>query len=75
MTRARDLNPVRICRERQGMLLVELAQRTHLSPALISMCEGGFVPKLKTMLAIADALGSNPLELWPDEVEEINGAR
>lgn len=75
MTIARDRNPVRRRREQLGMLLVELAEKTGRSPGLISHIEGGYVPKLATMLKIADALRTTPDALWPEEVEVIqNGS-
>jgi transcriptional regulator with XRE-family HTH domain len=79
MGRTHDENRVRLRREqiewtdekdrpRRGMLLVELAKRSGRSPALISMIENGFVPtKLGTAVAVADALDSTPVELWPGD--------
>lgn len=71
MTRARDTSLVRKRREELGMLLVELAERIGRSPAFLSNVEGGFVPQLRTMRKIADALKTTPVALWPDELEEI----
>lgn len=61
------MNPVRRRREEQGMLLIELARRVDRSAALISMCEGGFVPKRGTQVKLAAALNTTPEALWPDE--------
>lgn len=69
MTNARDTNPVRIAREQAGLLLIDLAKASGKSPGLISQIEGGYVPKLPTMRAIAAALGKTPLDLWPNELE------
>ena len=69
MTVARDTNPVRKLREQQGLLLGELAERSDCSAAKLSMIEGGFVPRLPTMRAIAAALGTTADKLWPDEFE------
>lgn len=71
MSHARDTNPVRLRREEQGMLLIELADRIGRSPSLVSVIEGGFVPALPTMVQIADALDTTPFALWPGELEEI----
>ena len=71
MTRARDESLVRQRREELGMLLTELAAKLGRSAALVSMIEGGLVPQLKTMKAIAEALDTTPILLWPGEVEEI----
>lgn len=67
MTRARDVNPVRLRREEMGMLLKELADEIGRSAALVSMIEGGFAPKRKTQVAIAAALRTTPEALWPEE--------
>lgn len=67
MTRARDLNRVRLRREEQGMLLKELADAIDRSAALVSMIEGGFVCKRRTQVAIAAALNTTPEALWPEE--------
>ena len=67
MTRARDINRVRLRREELGMLLKELADAIGRSAALVSMCEGGFVPRTSTRQAIATALATTPEELWPEE--------
>ena len=71
MTRARDVNRVRLRREEQGMLLKELADKTGLSAPMLSHIEGGFVPKLHSMRAIAAALGTTADQLWPNEFEPI----
>jgi transcriptional regulator with XRE-family HTH domain len=67
MTRARDVNPVRQRREEQGMLLKELACAIERSAALLSMVEGGFVPKRGTQVKIAAQLSTTPEALWPEE--------
>lgn len=67
MTRARDVNPVRIRREQQGLSLNELAAASKSHAAMLSMCEGGFVPQLKTQNRIAAALATTPEQLWPEE--------
>lgn len=69
MTNAHDQNRVRKCRESQGLLLVELAEKAECSNSKLSFIEHGYVPKLPTMLRIADALGVQADELWPDEFE------
>lgn len=71
MTHARDTNLVRKRREELGMLLTELAEKIERSAGFVSTVEGGLVPKLSSMLAIADALDTTPIALWPAEVEEI----
>lgn len=78
MTHARDVNPVRIRREAQGLLLKELGQIARhedgrpIGAPLLSMIEGGFVPSPETQLRIAEALDTTVGELWPDEAR--NGA-
>ncbi len=67
MTRARDVNPIRVRREEQGMLLIELAQRIGRSAAMLSMVEGGYCPKRATQVKIAAALSTTPEALWPGE--------
>ena len=67
MTRARDVNRVRLRREEMGILLKELADQIGRSAALVSMCEGGFVPKRATQVKIAAALSTTPEALWPEE--------
>jgi transcriptional regulator with XRE-family HTH domain len=67
MTRARDMNPVRLRREELGMLLIELAAAISRSPAMLSMVEGGFCPKRATQVQIAAALQTTPEALWPEE--------
>ena len=52
------------------MLLIELAEKVGVSPALVSTCEGGFVPKPRTQMKIAEALGTTPDKLWPNEWED-----
>ena len=69
MTRARDVNRVRLRREEQGMLLKELADKIGRSAALVSMCEGGFVPRRTTQTQIAAALHTTPEALWPEEYQ------
>ena len=51
------------------MQLIELAALIDRSPAFISQVEGGFVPKPKSQLQIADALETSPDVLWPGEWE------
>lgn len=77
MTRARDINPVRLRREEMGLLLGELAERVNgsvvngsvvrCSTPMLSMIEGGLVPKAKTQQAIAEALSSTREQLFPVE--------
>lgn len=67
MTRARDVNQVRLRREELGLLLVELAQKIGRSPAMLSMVEGGYVCKRGTQIKIAAALSTTPEALWPEE--------
>jgi hypothetical protein len=67
MTRARDLNPVRLRREELNMLLVELAAKIGRSPAFVSVCEGGFIPAHNRRVQIATALDTAPETLWPQE--------
>lgn len=69
MSRARDDSLVKKRREELQLRLVDLASRVKRSAALISMIEGGFIPALPTMEAIAQALDTTPLALWPDEIE------
>lgn len=71
MTHARDGNRVRLRREQRGMLLKELATAIGRKASLVSMIEGGFVPKLPTMRAIAAALDTTADQLWPDEFEPV----
>lgn len=70
MTRARDENRVLARRKELGLHILVLASRAKKSSGLISMCEGGFVPQLPTMKAIADALETTPEALWPEEFAE-----
>lgn len=67
MTRARDINPVRLRREELGLLLVELAHAIGRSPAMLSMVEGGYCPKRTSQVKIAAALATTPEALWPEE--------
>jgi hypothetical protein len=72
MTHARDSNPVRLRREELGLLLKELAEMITTgdgrNPApMLSMIEGGYVPKRKTQVTIAAALRTTPEALWPEE--------
>lgn len=67
MTRARDINRIRLRREERGMLLKELADEIGRSPAMVSMVEGGFVCKRSTQVKIAAALDTTPEALWPEE--------
>lgn len=67
MTRARDINLIRLRREEMGILLKELADEIGRSAALVSMIEGGFVPKRMTQVSIAAALKTTPESLWPKE--------
>lgn len=69
MTHARDTSLLKARREQQGLLLTELADRVSRSPAFLSMCEGGFVPKPQSQLKIAEALDTTPELIWPDEWE------
>jgi hypothetical protein len=50
-----------------GILLKELADEIGRSAALVSMIEGGFVPKRMTQVSIAAALKTTPESLWPKE--------
>lgn len=74
MTKAHDYNRVRIRREEQGLLLIELAQRIadqtsngRFSAASLSGIEHGFVPKRHRQVQIAAALSTTPEALWPEE--------
>ena len=67
MTKARDVNPLRMRREELGMLLTELAAKIERSAAMVSMCEGGYVPKRGTQVKLAAALSTTPEALWPEE--------
>lgn len=69
MTRARDDNLVRQRREDMGLLLRELAALIKRSPAMVSMVEGGFVPRRPTQVQIAAALSTTPEALWPEEYQ------
>lgn len=69
MSRAHDTNPVRRRREQQGMLLIELADKCEVRPPKLSMIEHGYVPRLQTMIAIADALDTTADVLWPQEFD------
>lgn len=71
MTKARDTNLLRQCREQKGVLLVELAAKIERSPAFVSTVEGGFVPKPRSQMAIAQALDTTPDKLWPEEWEKV----
>jgi transcriptional regulator with XRE-family HTH domain len=67
VTHERDTSRVRLRREELGVLLKELADDIGRSAALVSMIEGGFVPKRKTQVSIAAALRTTPEALWPEE--------
>jgi ribosome-binding protein aMBF1 (putative translation factor) len=67
MTRARDVSLVRQRREEMGMLLKELADDIQRNAALVSMIEGGFVPRRPTQVKLAAALSTTPEALWPEE--------
>lgn len=67
MTRARDINPVRLRREEKGMLLIELAEKAEVHAAMLSMTEGGFCPQSDSRARIAEALETTPDQLWPEE--------
>lgn len=72
MTRARDVNRVRARREQQGLMLKELAEMIREDPKrnpapMLSMIEGGYVPKRRTQVLIAAALRTTPEALWPEE--------
>lgn len=73
MTRARDVNRVRIRREERGLLLKELGQLARRSDGkpigspMLSFIEGGYVPKRSTQDAIAEVLDTTPDQLWPEE--------
>lgn len=67
MTRTRDINRVRLRREAQGLLVIELAQKIKRSAAFVSMVEGGYVPAPGRRSQIAGVLESKPEDLWPEE--------
>jgi predicted transcriptional regulator len=70
MTPQRDDNRALARRQELGLKLTDVASRAKRSAALISNIEHGYVPsKLSTMVAVAEALETTPLVLWPDEVE------
>jgi transcriptional regulator with XRE-family HTH domain len=67
VTFARDVSLVRLRREELDMKLVELAEQAGCHAAMLSMCEGGFVPQADTREKIAAALSTTPGALWPQE--------
>ena len=72
MTRARDINRVRLRREERGLLLKDLAvvardDGRKIGSPLLSMIEGGYVPAAATRRTIAGALDTTPELLWPEE--------
>jgi transcriptional regulator with XRE-family HTH domain len=69
MTRARDLNRVRLRREQKGMLLIELAEKLERNAAFVSNMEGGFVPGADRRAQVAAALDTTPEDLWPEEYQ------
>ena len=71
MTHAHETNRVRKAREAKGLLLIELAENAGISASKLSGIERGYVPRLPTMLQIADALGVEADELWPDEFDPV----
>ena len=58
-------SPIRIARNRAGLLLVDAAAKANLSPGYLSMIENGYLPQRKIRERIAAALGSTTAELWP----------
>lgn len=70
MSPSRESHPVRKARVAKELRQSDLAEKAGISGPLISMIEGGYVPALSTMRAIARALDSTPVALWPDDVEE-----
>jgi predicted transcriptional regulator len=67
MTFARDVSPLRRRREELGLQVSEVARLINRSAALISNCEGGFVPDHGRRKQIAAALETTPEVLWPEE--------
>lgn len=69
MSRAREGNRVLARRTELKMHILTLASLSQKSSGLISMIEGGYVPKLPTMQAVAAALETTPAKLWPGEFD------
>jgi transcriptional regulator with XRE-family HTH domain len=72
MSRARDESLMLARRKQLGMHIEILASKSKCNKALISMTEGGYIPKLPTMIRIAAALETTPELLWPDEFEAVD---
>lgn len=70
MSVARDGSLVRTRRQELRLHLKIVANRASCSPALVSMVEGGYIPKPARMLAIASALETSPDRLWPVEFDD-----
>lgn len=68
MTRAHDLNPMRLRREELGLQVTELAAKLGRTAAFVSMTEHGYVPTQPSRRRqIADVLQTTPETLWPQE--------
>jgi lambda repressor-like predicted transcriptional regulator len=52
-----------------GLSRADLALRAGIGRETLRLAESGFVPTPRVQFAIAHALGSTPLELWPIEVQ------
>lgn len=65
-----DTHPVRRAREAKGLRLEDLAKLVGKSASMLSNVEHFFLPKHATRVKIADALGTTPEALWPDEYPE-----
>lgn len=58
-----------------GLSREMLAARAGVGRETIRLAEAGFVPGPRVQFAIATALGTNPLELWPIERQRRPRAR
>lgn len=56
-------------RVNEGLSREALALRAGVGRETVRMAERGFVPTPRVQFAIARALGTTPLELWPREMQ------
>jgi DNA-binding XRE family transcriptional regulator len=55
-----------LCRRAAGLTQAELGDVAGVSRATVQMCERGYRPVDATQRRIANALGVDVAELWPD---------
>lgn len=65
-------NRIRLLRSEQGRTLKELAERTGVSPSMLSLVERGKTsPSIGTLVAISSALGVHMSDLLVDDEEPV----